>query len=180
MRSDAALGRVGKVSSQESPAPTIDPGHFRKVLGRFPTGVTVVAATSPDGKHAGMAVGSFFSVSLEPALVGFCAAKTSSSYPLIEEAGAFVVNILGDDQGEVCRAFASKGADKFDGIAHQPSPSTGSPLLVGVLGWIDCTIEAVHEAGDHWIVVGRVVELGNHDGLPLVFYCGELGRFTAG
>lgn len=177
---DGLSGKVAKVSSQESSAAGVDSAHFRQVLGHFAAGVTVVAATGPDGRHVGMAVGSFFSVSLEPPLVGFCAAKTSSSYPLIEKAGAFVVNILAEDQGDMCGTFASKGADKFNGVVHSPSPVTGAPLLEGALGWIDCTLDAVHEAGDHWIVVGRVLELGTNEGLPLVFYRGSFGRLIPG
>lgn len=138
----------------------------------------MVTATGPDGKAAGMAVGSFFSVSLEPPLVGFCAGKSSTSYPSIEAAGQFAVNVLGADQEGACRNFANKGGDKFDGIAHHPSPVTGSPVLDGVHAWLDCTIEVVHEAGDHWIVVGRVHDLGRHDGLPIVFYRGEFGGFS--
>lgn len=166
------------MSSDDSSAPVIDSTHFRQVLGHFPTGVTVIGATTSDGSHVGMAVGSFFSVSLEPPLVGFCAAKTSSTYPTIQEAGTFVVNILSEEQGGDCRAFAAKGGDKFDGVAHSPAPVTGSPLLDGVVGWIDCTLEAVHEAGDHWIVVGAVQALDCSDGVPLIFYQGEFARLA--
>lgn len=154
--------------------------RFRQVLGHFPTGVTVITATGPDRQPAGLAVGSFFSVSLDPPLVAFCAAKTSTSYPKVEAAGCFVANILAEDQEDVCRLFASSGADKFAGIGFGPSPGTGSPILAGVLAWIDCDIDAVHEAGDHWIVIGLVRDLDVvHEGGPLIFFRGGYGRFTS-
>lgn len=156
----------------------IDGARFRQVLGHFPTGVTVITATTPDGP-AGLAVGSFFSVSLDPPLVAFCAAKASSSYPKVEAAGHFTVNILADDQEDVCRRFATSGADKFAGLGYQPSPWSGAPVLTGALAWIDCQLDDVHEAGDHWIVVGRVHDLEvGHEGGPLIFFRGGYGRYT--
>jgi 3-hydroxy-9,10-secoandrosta-1,3,5(10)-triene-9,17-dione monooxygenase reductase component len=167
------------MSSDRSSVPVIDSARFRQVLGHFPTGVTVITATTGDGP-AGLAVGSFFSVSLDPPLVAFCAAKTSSSYPKIEEAGHFVVNILAEDQEDICRVFASKGVDKFNGIGYRASPGVGAPILTGVLAWIDCEIDTVHEAGDHWIVLGRVLDLEvAHEGGPLVFFRGGYGRVTS-
>jgi 3-hydroxy-9,10-secoandrosta-1,3,5(10)-triene-9,17-dione monooxygenase reductase component len=167
------------MSSDRHPVPVVEGARFRQVLGHFPTGVTVITATTDDGP-AGLAVGSFFSVSLDPPLVAFCAAKTSTSYPKIEAAGHFVVNILAEDQEDVCRVFASKGTDKFNGIGYRPSPGAGAPVISGVLGWIDCEIDAIHEAGDHWIVVGRVLDLEvAHEGGPLVFFRGGYGRVTS-
>jgi len=166
------------VSSERPVRSAVDGARFRQVLGHFPTGVTVITAAAPDGP-AGLAVGSFFSVSLDPPLVAFCAAKTSSSYPKVEAAGHFVVNVLGDDQEDVCRVFAGKG-DKFAGLGYRPSPGSGAPVINDVLAWIDCDIDTVHEAGDHWIVVGHVreLEVGDESGGPLVFYRGGYGRFA--
>ena len=155
----------------------IDAAHFRTVLGHFPTGVTVITAMGDDGP-AGLAVGSFFSVSLDPPLVGFCPNKASSSWPAIRSGGVFCVNILAEDQEDLCRVFAAKGGDKFAGIGWHPT-STGSPRLNDVLAWIDCEIDAVHDAGDHEVCVGRVKELDverQHEG-PLVFFRGGYGRF---
>jgi 3-hydroxy-9,10-secoandrosta-1,3,5(10)-triene-9,17-dione monooxygenase reductase component len=150
----------------------IDAARFRQVLGHFPTGVTVITAGSGAGR-VGLAVGSFFSISLDPPLVGFCAGHGSTSWPLIREAGSFCVNILAEDQEDESRVFASKAPDKFEGIGHKSAPHSGAPLLDGVLAWIDCSLETVHEAGDHDIVVGRVHDLavGREDG-PLVFFRG--------
>ncbi len=155
----------------------IDGAHFRTVLGHFPTGVTVITAMGADGP-AGLAVGSFFSVSLDPPLVGFCPNKASSNWPVIKSAGVFCVNILAEDQEDISRNFATKGGDKFQGVGWRPA-SSGSPILHDVLAWVDCEIDAVHEAGDHFVVVGRVHELDvAHEGTPLVFFRGGYGRFT--
>jgi flavin reductase (DIM6/NTAB) family NADH-FMN oxidoreductase RutF len=136
--------------------------------------VTAASSTGP----VGMSVGSFTSVSLDPPLVGFLPGKNSSSWPGIAEAGAFAVNLLASDQEELSRVFASKAEDKFQGLGWKPG-ATGSPLLEGVLARIECSIESISEAGDHWWVMGRVLELEVlHEGVPLVFYRGGYGRFT--
>jgi flavin reductase (DIM6/NTAB) family NADH-FMN oxidoreductase RutF len=151
--------------------PAFDSARFRQVLGHFATGVSVITAAADDGP-TGMAIGSFFSISLEPPLVGFCAGKGSSTWPKLRDAGRFCVNVLAEDQEDVCRRFASKDLDKFEGIAWDHSP-LGSPRLGGTLAWIDCEITAIHDAGDHEIVVGAVHDLavvGEHG--PLVFFRG--------
>ena len=157
----------------------VDGARFRQVLGHFPTGVTVVTASSDEGP-VGLSVGSFTSVSLHPPLVAFCAGASSTSYPRIEAAGHFCVNVLAEDQEEIARIFADKGDDKFDGIGWRPSVVTRAPVINGVLAWIDCQIDAIHEAGDHWIVVGRVLDLEiGHEGGPLVFFRGGFGRYSS-
>ena len=157
-------------------AASFDSAKYRQVLGHFPTGVTVITA-APEGVPVGLAVGSFSSVSLEPPLVAFFPDRTSSSWPKIETAGVFCVNILAENQEEVCRRFAMKGDDKFAGLGWKPAGS-GSPLIEGVLAWIDCDIDQVIDAGDHFCVLGRVRDLGvGHDGGPLVFFRGGYGRF---
>jgi flavin reductase (DIM6/NTAB) family NADH-FMN oxidoreductase RutF len=157
--------------------PSFDSAKFRQVLGHFPTGVTVVTA-APSSGPVGLAVGSFASVSLDPPLVAFFPDRGSSSWPQIEASGSFCVNILAEDQELVCRRFATKGDDKFAGLGWKPARS-GSPLLDGVLAWIDCTIESVAEAGDHFCVLGRVLDLEvGHDGGPLLFFRGGYGRFA--
>lgn len=156
-----------------------DSARFRQVLGHVPTGVTVVTAETGD-RPVGITIGSFTSVSLDPPLVGFLPGKTSDSWPSILEAGSFCVNVLAADQGDVCWAFAKENPDKYVGIGWRPAPS-GSPILDGVLAWIDCEIHAVAEAGDHWWVMGLVRDLAvERDTGPLVFYRGALGGFTAG
>jgi len=156
---------------------SFDEAKYRQVLGHYPTGVVVVTAVGEDGNPAGLAIGSFTSVSLDPPLVAFFPGKSSSSWPAIEAAGSFCVNILGEDQEDICRVFASKGTDKFATIGWRPG-RTGAPVIDDVIAWIECTIERVDEAGDHFVVLGRVVdlELGHHGG-PLVFFRGGYGRY---
>jgi flavin reductase (DIM6/NTAB) family NADH-FMN oxidoreductase RutF len=157
--------------------PSFDSARYRQVLGHFTTGVTVITGAT-DGEPVGMAVGSFSSVSLDPPLVGFFPDRSSTSWPKVEVTGSFCVNILGEEQEDVCRRFAMKGEDKFAGLGWSATPS-GSPLLDGVIAWIDCDIESVTDAGDHVLVLGRVRDLGiEHDGPPLVFFRGGYGRFA--
>lgn len=152
--------------------PAIDPATYRQVLGHFPTGVTVITSAD-DGRRVGLAVGSFFSVSLDPPLVGFCVGRQSASWPKIQAAGWFCVNVLAADQEEVSRAFATKAEDKFAGLAYDAAPASGAPRLGGALAWIDCQLDAVHAAGDHDVVIGRVHDLAVPDeGTPLIFFRG--------
>lgn len=148
-----------------------DPAQFRQVLGHFPTGVTVITAAT-DAGPVGMAVGSFCSVSLEPPLVAFFPDRGSATWPRIQPSGSFCVNILSADQEDVCRRFAMKGEDKFDGLGWTPAGS-GSPLLDGVVAWIDCDISSITDAGDHHCVMGQVRELDVSTAhSPLIFFRG--------
>jgi flavin reductase (DIM6/NTAB) family NADH-FMN oxidoreductase RutF len=157
---------------------SIDGQRFREVLGSYPTGVTVITAIAEDGQPAGMAVGTFTSVSLDPPLVAFLPGKTSTSFPRIRTASGFCVNVLAANQEPVCRAFATRGGDKFAGVAWTPA-SSGAPRIDGVAAWIDCDFESVQEAGDHYFVLGRVRELdASGERLPLVFFQGGYGRFS--
>ncbi|MDL5202203.1 flavin reductase family protein [Streptomyces sp. ALI-76-A] len=155
----------------------VDPAGFRRVLGNFATGVTVVTApaTGPEDGPAGFACQSFSSLSLDPPLIVFMVGRTSATWPRIARAGVFCVNVLGAHQGELCRGFAVSGGDKFAGVRYDAAPASGSPRLTGALAWIDCTIHAVHTGGDHLIVVGRVDALGavDEDRPPLLFHKGR-------
>lgn len=154
----------------------IDGRRFREVLGQYPTGVSVVTSISPEGTPIGMAVGSFSSVSLDPPLVAFMPDRSSTTWPKIQARGSFCVNVLAADQEAVCRAFAGKG-DKFSGLDWLPA-ATGSPILRGAVAWVDCDIEHVFEAGDHFIVIGRVRNLDiAKPELPLLFFRGGYGSF---
>ncbi|HEX7739555.1 MAG TPA: flavin reductase family protein [Marmoricola sp.] len=150
--------------------------RFRDVLGRFASGVTVVTTISDDAP-VGMTCQSFCSVSLEPPLVLFSPAKTSRAWPRIRQSGRFCINLLAADQADLSNQMASRGSDKFSGVAWSPSPQTGSPVLDGTLGYVDCTVHAVYEAGDHYVVIGAVKELFSSDvPEPLLFYQGRYGR----
>ncbi|WP_342666996.1 MULTISPECIES: flavin reductase family protein [Sphingomonas] len=149
----------------------IDPASFRKVLGAYPTGVCVITSAKDDTRF-GLAVGSFTSISLDPPLVGFFPGKTSSSWRSIADSGRFCVNVLGADQLDICRRFASKMENKFADLSHGSSPA-GLPLIDGALAWIDCRVESVFELGDHYLVVGAVDDLSCADaGDPLIFLRG--------
>ena len=157
-----------------------DRGEFRRVLGHYPTGVTVVTAACADGPE-GMTIGSFNSVSLDPPLVSFCPARDSDSWVRMREVDSFCVNVLGDHQADVSTIFASRVDDRFAAVATR-AEATGAPVIEGCLAWIDCRVEAVHAAGDHDIVVGRAVALGtdadtsDSPARPLVFFKGAYGR----
>lgn len=157
-----------------------DPASYRTVLGHFATGVTIVTALD-GGEPVGMACNSFTGgVSLDPPLVLFCGAHSSTTFPRIRAAGRWAANILGEDDQELCRLFAQKGADRFAHVRYRMGAS-GAPVLEDALAYVDCVTEAEHDAGDHVIVVGRVLELGHaSEGRPLVFYRGGYGRFEAG
>ena len=155
-----------------------DSRRFRDVLGHLPTGVTVVTGVDKSGRPQGITIGSFVSVSLEPPLVGFLPTTSSRSWQAIAESGSFCVNILGADQADLCWRFAkepAEGESRFEGIAYTPA-GTGSPILPGVVGWIDCAIERVVEAGDHVFVVGAVHMLAHRPDVDdaMVFFRGKV------
>lgn len=147
----------------------ITPERFRSVLAHAPSAVTVVTGMGPDGP-VGLSVGSFVSVSLDPPLVGFFPAKTSTSWPTVRAAGTFCVNLLADDQAELSMKFAVRGGDKFDGVAWACG-AAGTPVLDGCVAWIQCALERELEAGDHTLVLGRVLDLTvQRDAHALVFH----------
>ncbi|AFA73571.1 nitrilotriacetate monooxygenase component B [Gordonia polyisoprenivorans VH2] len=147
--------------------------QFRRVLGHFPTGVAVVTAISTEHKPVAIAVSSFTSVSLDPPLVAFLPSKSSTTLPEILAAGTFCANVLGAHQEPYSRAFSAKGGDKFTDIPWRPA-SSGSPIIDDVIAWIDCDITEVTEAGDHYVVFGRVRELDLASSKPpLVFFRSE-------
>lgn len=151
---------------------------FRTVLGQFATGVTIITAVDGD-EPVGVAANSFTSVSLEPPLVLFCVGRTSTTWPRIEHARRFAVNILGEHQEELSRLFATKGADRF-GQTEWHLGVGGSPVLHNVLAYLDCEFWAEYDGGDHIIVVGRVLDLGvTHDAGPLLFFRGEYVRLPS-
>jgi flavin reductase len=158
------------------PGPDGGLSGFRKAMGSFATGVTVVTAASGDGNMHGVTVNSFSSVSLDPALVLVCLNETSRGLGLIEQAGGFVVNVLSAGQHHVSRWFANRHrpADPtmFDGVPFEPGV-TGSPILLEAAAWFECRLAQLHRAGDHVIVLGEVVALAHRpQAEPLVFHGG--------
>ncbi|WP_257981070.1 flavin reductase family protein [Streptomyces sp. CB02959] len=162
-----------------TPATRVDDAAMRDTLSRFCTGVAVITAIQPDGRPAGMAVQSFSSVSLDPPLVCFCPAGTSTTWPKINAAGRFAVNVLAADQQELCRQFAVTGGDKFTGVDWR-SGVNGAPLLPAALATIECEVADVLPGGDHLIALGRVTALTPPERLretdPLLYFRRTYGR----
>jgi flavin reductase (DIM6/NTAB) family NADH-FMN oxidoreductase RutF len=156
------------------PPAVVDPRVMRDVLGHFASGVTVVTADGADGP-IGFTCQSFSSLSLDPPLVAFAPARTSSTWPRLRQAGRFCVNVLAADQSGLSQAFARSGTDRYAGVSWTPSPH-GSPVLDGVVAWIDSELWAEYDGGDHTIVVARVLDLGADPARsPLVFHRGAYG-----
>jgi 3-hydroxy-9,10-secoandrosta-1,3,5(10)-triene-9,17-dione monooxygenase reductase component len=160
-------------------AQAVGPDQFRRVLGHFCSGVTIVS-TMDGGRPVGFACQAFAALSLDPPLVLFCPATTSSTWQRIAATGFFCANVLADHQREICRTFGRSGPDKFARVAWSPAPS-GAPVIDGVLTWADCRVEAVHAAGDHHVVIGRVTALGECAAAgPLLFYRGRYAGVAGG
>ncbi len=160
---------------QASASPGFATEDFRGALAAFATGVTVVTTRGEEHPY-GMTANAFSSVSLDPPLVLVCVKAFSEGGDLIRENGVFAVNILAAEQEPLSRYFASKdrprGRDAFGDIAHRTAAS-GSPILDGVVGYLDCALNASHEAGDHVIFIGEVLALDfSHQVEPLLFHGG--------
>lgn len=154
----------------------IDEGLFRRVVGSFASGLTIVTATTEEGP-AGFTCQSFSSLSLNPALVLFCPNRSSTTWPRIREVGKFCVNVLSCHHEDLSRKFAKSGSDKFSDVSFTASPN-GSPCFTKTLAWLDCQIHAEYDGGDHTIVVGAVSDLAISSAAlaPLLFHGGQYLR----
>jgi flavin reductase (DIM6/NTAB) family NADH-FMN oxidoreductase RutF len=152
-------------------AAEIDSFQFRQLLGRFATGVTILTVATPERRPLGMTANSVASVSLQPPLISVCVDREADMHDVIIQAPEFVVNVLASPQEALARRFSDKHEDRFDGVGYHLSPE-GQILLDGVLAHIVCQRQATYPAGDHTIVLGRVVGGGTHDGHPLLYYRG--------
>lgn len=152
----------------------MDTLELRKVMGQFATGVTVIT-TQAGGQLFGFTANSYTSVSLEPPLILFCLHKDSKGCSIFLENGVFAVNILANDQMAVSNGFATRDLSvegRFQLVEHQPG-QTGSPILEGAMGYLDCRLSSSVESGDHVIFIGQVVDMGlNPDKRPLVYFQG--------
>jgi 3-hydroxy-9,10-secoandrosta-1,3,5(10)-triene-9,17-dione monooxygenase reductase component len=149
----------------------LTPRRLRHVLGHFASGLTVITSETDNGP-AGFTCQSFSSLSLDPALVTFSPARSSSTWPLLRKAGRFTVNILPAGHRHLAQQFARSGTDKFAGVEHSASP-LGNPVLDQALAWVDCELHKEYDGGDHTIVVAAVRALGASDGAePLLFFKG--------
>jgi flavin reductase (DIM6/NTAB) family NADH-FMN oxidoreductase RutF len=160
--------------SDEVCAPTVEPRLLRDVLGHFASGVTVVTADTDTGP-IGFTCQSFSSLSLDPPLVVFAPARTSRTWPRLRDIGRFCVNVLAEDQPDLSARCARSGTDRFAGVGWRRSRH-GSPVLDGVVAWIDCRLWAEYDGGDHTLVAARVLDLGADPGRrPLLFHRGAYG-----
>lgn len=147
---------------------------FRAALGRYATGVTVVTTAGPRGP-VGMTANSFTSVSLEPPLVLWCPAKSSARCAAFTAASHYAIHVLAADQLDLCHRFSRSGGN-FDGLDPAETPE-GLPQLPDCLARFDCAAHAVHDGGDHAILVGRVLRACVRQGTPLLFWHGRYGDF---
>ncbi len=145
---------------------------LRDALGIFATGVTIVTTLSPSGEPTGFTANSFTSVSLDPPLILVCIAKSAAGYAIYNSASAYCVNILAHNQHDLSGTFAARCADKFSGVAwHQGA--AGAPILGGGVAHFDCVMYRTVEAGDHAILIGRVVDFETNDAEPLCYHRGK-------
>ncbi len=156
-----------------------DPRALRRALGAFATGVTIVTSRDEDGAPVGLTANSFTSVSLDPPLVLVCIAESAASYGVFRAADRFAVNVLRADQAALAKLFATRGADKFAGVSWREGV-TGAPVLNDVAAWFDCRTHALTPAGDHAILIGRVVDFGESDAPPLGYHRGGFVEIGAG
>lgn len=148
--------------------------QFRDAVGHYPSGITIITGHDSEGP-IGFTCQSFYSVSVDPPLVSFSVMKTSTTYPRIRDTGTFAVNILAAGQETLSNQFARRGTDKWAGVPWHPTRQ-GNPTLDGTLAWLDCTIHAEHDAGDHIIVIGHVTGLSTtspKESEPLLYYTGQ-------
>jgi flavin reductase (DIM6/NTAB) family NADH-FMN oxidoreductase RutF len=168
----------GRHDMAESAA-SIEPGRaLRGALGRFSTGVAIVTTLGPEGRHTGVTVNSFGSVSLEPPLVLFSLARRAAIYGVFAQARGFTVNVLSQRQKLVSNRFTRPGSLVWDDIAHRAG-ANGCAVLAESLAWFECERHTDYDCGDHVILVGRVSAFGasGEDADPLVFYRGDYGSF---
>jgi 4-hydroxyphenylacetate 3-hydroxylase, reductase component len=159
---------------------SFDTRAFRQALGCFPTGVAVVTTSGPDSDHRGITVNSFTSVSLDPPLVLWCIDRKSDRFPAFTKAKAYTISLLGTVHEAVSSRLAKQGAHSLEGI-DLIETKLGPPALADALAFFECESEAVHQGGDHAILVGRVLRFAKREaGAPLVFFQGRYGALAAG
>ncbi len=161
---------------------TVEPRDFRDTLGRMPTGVTVITTTAQDGEMHGVTIGSFSSLSLKPPLVLFCLDKEANCRRAFLDSTHFAVNVLAENQSGLSSIFATKNAPRpWHDLEYSIGETSGAPLMTGAVAQIECTTEAIHDGGDHDILIGRAKTLASStEGRPLIFFAGGYRRLDAG
>ena len=149
----------------------IEKNELRRVMGHFPTGVTVITTFSKAGVLHGLTANSFTSVSLVPPLVLVCVDNRAESKPCFEETKCFTVNFLAEEQEDLSRRFATSGIKKFEGVSYRLGANQ-APILNGVLAYMECKVVAAYDGGDHTIYLGEIEQAETREAKPLVFYRG--------
>lgn len=148
---------------------------LRNAWGQYPTGVTIVTARDPGGNPIGLTASSFVSVSIEPPLISWNLGRSSSQFQRFAGLEAFAVHVLHAGQADLAMTFASSSADKFGGL-QLASGMGGVPLLDDWQALFQCRTHATHEAGDHLIIIGEVLDFATREGRQaLVYYRGGFG-----
>lgn len=156
----------------------MESAEFRRILGHWASGVSVVTSRTGDGRACGLTANAISSLSLDPALVIVCVERTAGTHNCIMQAQAFAINILRSDDERIARRFAASEVEaKFDGLAYR-TEQTGAPILEDAIAWVDCRVHAQYDGGDHTIFVGHVLAGDASEGAPLLYYRGGYGRFT--
>lgn len=163
----------GAPFAMSATANSVSPTLFRQACGRWTTGVAIATTRDALGEPHGLTVNSFTSVSLEPPLVLICIDRGSQTVAAFRDAPGFALNVLAETQRELSQRFAQWPEGRFQGVEWKPGEHTGSPMLGGVLCAMECARESWVEAGDHWILVGRVVAAEIADGQPLLYFTGQ-------
>jgi flavin reductase (DIM6/NTAB) family NADH-FMN oxidoreductase RutF len=152
---------------------------FRSAMATFAAGVTVITTIDAAGKPAGLTATAFSSVSKNPPLCLVCVAKSADAYAALHGAGRFAVNFLASTEEFVSGQFAVHGIDKFEGIPWEPGPATGCPLVTGTIGAVECTTHAIHDAGDHDVLIGAIQNVVTTPGEPLIYFRGRYRKLRA-
>jgi flavin reductase (DIM6/NTAB) family NADH-FMN oxidoreductase RutF len=150
----------------------ISKDDFKKVMGSFAAGVTVVTTVDTEGKPWGLTATAFTSLSMDPPLCLVCIDKRSGSHKAVADSKKFAVNLLRHSQETISNKFASRADDKYEGVEHTLGAETGCPLLAGALAKMECKLVNVFEGGDHSIFVGELCSVEVGEGAPLVYWRG--------
>lgn len=157
---------------------SVKPEAFRAALAQFPSGVTITTTLDDSGQPWGFTASAFCSLSLDPPLLLVCLQTNADCYDAFRSAEKFAASILSARQSEIALRFATKGLNKFDGLATEPGPATGAPLITGACSSLECVAYDRYDGGDHDILIGRVVRAAHRNEEPLLYYDRRFGRFT--
>jgi flavin reductase (DIM6/NTAB) family NADH-FMN oxidoreductase RutF len=151
------------------PGTTIEQHHFRRVCGKYATGITIVTVLDSRGAPHGMTANSFTSVSLTPPLILVSIDRKTSILDHFRKGTRFAINVLGEEHRELSSRFARSGQDRFGGIAWSPG-MTGAPILADMLATFECEVSQMVEAGDHVVVIGEALHATWREGRPLLYF----------